>query len=66
MQLARASGDRQRDVDDALRAEVVRRLGVHGAPGVWVELVREPRALEAETAQRVLGESLPPGLELVE
>ncbi|MFO0713732.1 MAG: Hsp70 family protein [Sandaracinus sp.] len=66
MQLARASGDRQRDVDDALRADVVRRLTVHGAPPVWVELVREPRRLEADTAQRVLGESLPPGLELVE
>jgi hypothetical protein len=66
MQLARASGDRQRDVDEALRVEVVRRIGAHGAPAVWVELVREPRALEAETAHRVLGESLPPGLELLE
>ncbi len=66
MQLARASGDRQRDLDEALRTEVIRRLGVHAAPPVWIELVREPRRLEAETAQRVLGESLPPGLELVE
>jgi molecular chaperone DnaK (HSP70) len=66
VQLARASGDRQRDVDDVLRAEVIRRLEVHGAPPVWVTLVREPTRLEAETAQRVLGESLPPGLELVE
>ncbi|MBN8615164.1 MAG: hsp70 family protein [Deltaproteobacteria bacterium] len=66
MQLSRASGDRQRDVDDTLRAEVIRRLAAHGAPPAWIELVREPRRLEAETAQRVLGESLPPGLELVE
>ncbi len=66
MQLARASGDRQRDLDEGLRAEVVRRLEAHGAPAVWVTLVREPTRLEADTAQRVLGESLPPGLELVE
>lgn len=66
MQLARASGDRQRDLDDTLRAEVIRRLGQHGAPATWIELVREPTRLEADTAQRVLGESLPPGLELVE
>jgi molecular chaperone DnaK (HSP70) len=66
MQLARASGDRQRDVDETLRAEVVRRLEAHGAPAAWVSLVREPTRLEADTAQRVLGESLPPGLELVE
>jgi molecular chaperone DnaK (HSP70) len=66
MQLARASGDRQRDVEEALRAEVARRLEGHGAPAVWAELVREPRRLEGDTAQRVLGESLPPGLELME
>ncbi|GAB4209210.1 MAG: Hsp70 family protein [Sandaracinaceae bacterium] len=65
MQLARASGDRQRDIDDALRAEVVRRLEAHGAPPTWISLVREPTRLEADTAQRVLGESLPPGLQLL-
>ena len=71
MQLARASGDRQRDIDEKLREEVIRRLEVRAeaqgkpVPPTWISLVREPSSLEAETAQRILGESLPPGLVLV-
>jgi len=66
MQLARASGDRARDLDERLRSEVLVRLAAHHAPPLWLDLVREPTRLEADVAQRVLGESLPPGLELVE
>ncbi len=65
MLLARASGDRERDLDEALRARVIARLEAHGARASWIELVREPQRLEAETTRRVLGESLPPGLELI-
>jgi molecular chaperone DnaK (HSP70) len=70
-QLARASGDRQRDIDEKLREEVIRRLEVRAeaagkpVPPAWISLVREPTSLETETAQRILGESLPPGLVLV-
>ncbi len=71
MQLARASGDRQRDIDAQLREEVIRRLELRAeaqgkpVPPTWIALVREPSSLETETAQRILGESLPPGLMLV-
>lgn len=70
-QLARASGDRQRDIDEKLREEVIRRLEVRAeaagkpVPQAWISLVREPTSLETETAQRILGESLPPGLVLM-
>jgi molecular chaperone DnaK (HSP70) len=65
-QLARASGDRQRDLDEALREKVAARLTAHGAPESWVRMVREVTKLEAADERRVFGESLPPGLSLVE
>lgn len=66
VQLARASGDRARDLDDARRQEVLRRLAAHAAPPVWLDLVREPTRLGSDVVRSVLGESLPPGLELLE
>ena len=64
--LARRSGDRARDVDDALASETARRLGAHGAPELWAKLTEEVAVLGADTVARLLGESLPPGLSLVE
>ncbi len=63
-QVARASGDRERDLDPALRERVAGRLepladGVHLA-----RVVREPVALEAREEARLLDESLPAGLRL--
>ena len=65
-QLARASGDRERDLDEALRERVADRLGAASAPESWVRIVREPSRLEAADERRIFGESLPPGLSLVE
>jgi molecular chaperone DnaK (HSP70) len=64
--LARRSGDRARDVEDALATEIARRLRAHGAPEAWAKLVEEVAVLGEDTVARVLGESLPPGLSLVE
>jgi hypothetical protein len=65
-QLARRSGDRARDVDDAVREDVARVLETLGAPTELVRMVREVvEASEAEE-RRIFGESLPPGLRLVD
>lgn len=64
-QLARRSGDRERDLDEALRTEVAARLQAANAPESWVRMVNEVVELEATEESRILGESLPPGLRLV-
>lgn len=63
--MARATGDRARDVSEAVREEVVRRLEVAKASSVWIRMVREVVALEAAEEQKIFGESLPAGLKLV-
>jgi molecular chaperone DnaK (HSP70) len=64
-QLARATGDRARDLDPALRERAAVRLETtpHGARAA--RMVREPVALEAPEQARLLDESLPAGLRLV-
>ena len=65
-QLARASGDRQRDLPEQLRLEVAARLDKVGAAAAWSAMVREPTVLAEAEERRVFGDSLPPGLMLVE
>ncbi len=64
-QLARVSGDRARDVDEELRARVIRRLEALGADEAAVRPVREYHELEAAQQGQALGDSLPVGLRLV-
>ncbi|WP_431478163.1 hypothetical protein [Massilia eburnea] len=59
------TGDRSRDINDALRAEVVQRLQAAGAPPSWPEMVRDVVQLDQASEQRMLGEALPPGLKLL-
>ncbi|WP_342118047.1 Hsp70 family protein [Pseudoduganella sp. OTU4001] len=63
--LARMTGDRSRDINDNLRAEVVRRLEAAGAPPSWPAMVRDVVQLDQASEQRMLGEALPPGLKLL-
>ena len=63
--IARRTGDRSRDIGDAVRAEVLRRLAALGAPAVWTALVREVVELDQASETRMLGEALPPGLKLI-
>ena len=65
-QLGRRSGDRARDLPDDLRAEVVAALAGAGAPEETIRAVREVVVASDAEEQRVFGESLPPGLRLVE
>ncbi|WP_295955949.1 Hsp70 family protein [Rhodoferax sp.] len=65
-QIARATGDRARDIPEALRQQVLERLtAARAAPG-WIAMVREVTALDAADTKRVFGESLPVGLKLVD
>jgi len=63
--LARMTGDRTRDINETLRAEIVRRLETAGAPPSWPAMVREVVQLDQASEQRMLGEALPPGLKLL-
>ncbi len=65
VQIARRTGERTLDVDDAVRSRVLDQLAANGAPARWLGQVREVVQLEAEDRQRSLGDSLPPGLVLV-
>ncbi|MFZ1860018.1 MAG: hypothetical protein WBQ93_05900, partial [Candidatus Competibacter sp.] len=59
------SGDRERDLDDALRAQVSQRLRAAKSPASWLRMVEEVVELNEADAGRVFGETLPPGLRLV-
>ncbi|MYM93085.1 Hsp70 family protein [Duganella vulcania] len=63
--LARMTGDRSRDIGEALRAEILRRLAAIGAPASWGAMVREVVQLDQADEKRMLGEALPPGLKLI-
>ena len=64
--LARASGDRERDLPESTREEVVRRLAAAGQPESWRAMVLAPTVLEAADERRIFGDALPPGLRLLE
>ncbi|MDW8364057.1 MAG: Hsp70 family protein [Myxococcales bacterium] len=64
--LARASGDRDRDLDPELRERVAARLSHARAPASWIRMVREVATLEAADEHRILGDALPPGLRLLD
>src|SRR5574338_77197 len=64
-QIARMTGDRARDLPEALRQEVAHRLTACRAPQSWIRMVTEAAELEAADQGRSFGESLPPGLKLL-
>ena len=64
-QLARVSGDRARDIDEALRATVIDRLEALGADEATLRPVRSYHELETEQQGQALGDALPVGLRLV-
>jgi molecular chaperone DnaK (HSP70) len=64
-QLARVAGDRTRDLDDALRAEVLARLTELGADEAALRPVREYHELESAQQAQALGDALPVGLRLL-
>ncbi|WP_028228489.1 Hsp70 family protein [Paraburkholderia ferrariae] len=65
VQIARMTGDRSRDLPDAAREAVLRKLAAAGAPAAWLVMVREVVALNSADTGRIFGESLPAGLTLI-
>ncbi len=65
MQLARRTDDRNRDVPEKLRRDVLAWLSSAGAPDRFVQLVRDGGSLDTEEQGLVFGESLPTGLRMV-
>jgi len=68
-QLARKTGDRERDLDQGLRDEVASRIAAEGSGPVFErarELVLSGGELGREEASQAFGEALPEGLVLVE
>jgi molecular chaperone DnaK (HSP70) len=63
--LARKTGDRTRDIDEALRTQVLQKLAAAGAPASWSAQVRDVVELDQETSTRMFGDALPPGLKLL-
>ena len=63
--VARVSGDRARDLDEPLRAEILDRLAAMGADDDTLGPVREYRELEAAQQGQALGDALPVGLRMV-
>ncbi len=64
-QLARLSGDRERDLDPEVRDRVVQRLQKEKAPAKWVQMVQTLTELDSSDESLLFGESLPPGLRLI-
>ena len=64
--MARRSGDRVRDVDEAMREKVAGRLEAAGKSAAWVAMVREVTELDAVDERRFFGDSIPSGLRLVD
>ncbi|MES2760129.1 MAG: Hsp70 family protein [Pseudomonadota bacterium] len=63
--LARMTGDRARDLPQALRDTIAARLRQVNAPAIWIQMVEEVVALDEATERRVFGETLPQGLKLI-
>jgi len=63
--IARLSGDRERDIDPALKQRAIERLRAGKAPDSWIGMVSEVKELSEADEKRIFGEALPPGLKLI-
>ena len=63
--LARKSGDRNRDISDALRQQVIDKLTAFRAPQSWINMVEDVVELDAVDEKKIWGDALPPGIRLV-
>lgn len=64
MQMIRRTGDRYRDLSEAVRDRVLARMATIEAPPHYIKLVRDGGELEQDEQDLVFGESLPHGLQL--
>ncbi|MGZ8173076.1 MULTISPECIES: Hsp70 family protein [Methylobacter] len=63
--IARMSGDRARDIDEAMRLQVIEKLKLSKAPASWIDMVEQVKELDEKEEKQIFGEALPPGLKLI-
>jgi len=63
--IARKTGDRSRDVADAMRAEIIDKLKASKSSELWIAMVEQKLELDEQESKRVFGEALPAGLRLL-
>ena len=63
--MSRMSGDRARDLDDAVRLQVIQQLQASKAPASWLAMVEAYKELSEVEEKQMFGEALPPGLKLI-
>ncbi|MFK8003024.1 MAG: molecular chaperone DnaK, partial [Polyangiales bacterium] len=64
--LSRVSGDRQRDLEEHVRKHVAEKLEAAGASESWRKMVLEIVHLDEADERRIFGDSMPPGLRLID
>ncbi|MEM6954370.1 MAG: Hsp70 family protein [Myxococcota bacterium] len=64
--IARVSGDRQRDLDEGVRRTVAERLAAANTSPAWQTMVLDVVHLDAADERKIFGDSMPPGLRLLE
>ena len=63
--MARMSGDRARDLDEAVRLQIIDKLKQSKSPISWIEMVEAYKELDEAEEKQIFGEALPPGLKLI-
>jgi hypothetical protein len=63
--IARMSGDRARDIDQAMRVQIIEKLKLSKAPVSWIDMVEQLKELDEKEEKQIFGEALPPGLKLI-
>jgi molecular chaperone DnaK (HSP70) len=64
--LARLTGDRARDLPIELRDQLIQRLAAINAAPLWITMLHEVMQLDEASQRNFLGDSLPPGLKLIQ
>jgi hypothetical protein len=63
--IVRMSGDRARDIDQAMRSQIIEKLKQSKAPASWIDMVEQLKELDEKEEKQIFGEALPPGLKLI-
>ncbi|MCP5160755.1 MAG: hsp70 family protein [Hahellaceae bacterium] len=64
--MCRLSGDRERDLDERLRQQVIERLQAVKTPALWLRMLTQTEPDDAAQTKLIFGEALPAGLTLIE
>ena len=63
--MSRVSGDRNLDIDEAMRKKVLNKLKSSKVPSSWIMMVESYHELNEKEEKQIFGEALPPGLKLI-